>query len=160
MVKAQWPFRRSGPGLGRHLHGRSPHCVGPSLLRLRGHYFAIGTLALNEATRALVQNLEVTGGGSGLALPITTGSVESTARFFYYLFFGAMALTVIVSLPWSPARELGYGLRSIRANEDAADGRRRQHHPAEDDRLDAERGADRTRRRDLRVLDQLHRAAG
>lgn len=93
--------------------------VGPSLLRLRGHYFAIGTLALNEATRALVTNLDVTGGGLGLSLPITTGSVESTARFFYYLFFGVMTLSVAITLVLVRTR-VGFGLRAIRADEDAA----------------------------------------
>lgn len=118
MVKAQWPFAAAVP-VSVVVCTVLAALVGPSLLRLRGHYFAIGTLALNEATRALVQNLEVTGGGSGLALPITTGSVESTARFFYYLFFAAMAVTVLVSLTVARTR-LGYGLRSIRDNEDAA----------------------------------------
>lgn len=119
MVKASWPFLAAVP-VAVVICTALAALVGPSLLRLRGHYFAIGTLALNEATRALVQNLDVTGGGSGLSLPITTGSVESTARFFYYLFFGAMALTVLVSLLITWTR-VGYGLRSIRANEDAAD---------------------------------------
>ncbi len=86
---------------------------------MRGHYFAIGTLALNEATRALVQNLHVTGGGQGISLPITTGSVESTAHFFYYLFFGAAALAVLVTLLLMRTR-IGYGVRAIRADEDAA----------------------------------------
>jgi branched-chain amino acid transport system permease protein len=119
MVKANWPFVAAVPASVVFCAALSA-VVGPSLLRLRGHYFAIGTLALNEATRATVQNLDVTGGGSGLALPITTASVESTARFFYYLFFGAMTLTILVSLVIMRMR-LGYGLRSIRANEDAAE---------------------------------------
>ena len=120
MVKAEWEFAASVPvavGLCTVLAA----LVGPALLRLRGHYFAIGTLALNEATRALVQNDPggLTGGGLGLALPLTTGSVESTARFFYYLFFAAMVLTVATSLVLVRTR-IGYGLRAIRANEDAA----------------------------------------
>lgn len=119
MVRAEWPFVAAVPAAVL-ICTLLATAVGPSLLRLRGHYFAIGTLALNEATRALVQNLEVTGGGSGLALPVTTGSVESTSRFFYYLFFGAMALTVLVSIVVTKSK-LGYGLRSIRANEDAAE---------------------------------------
>jgi branched-chain amino acid transport system permease protein len=119
MVEASWPFAAAVP-VAVVVCAAFAGLVGPSLLRLRGHYFAIGTLALNEATRALVQNLDVAGAGSGLALPITTGSVESTAKFFYYLFFGAMAITVMVSLVIMWTR-LGYGLRSIRANEDAAD---------------------------------------
>lgn len=118
MVKAQWAFAAAVPAAVL-LCSVLAAAVGPSLLRLRGHYFAIGTLALNEATRALVQNLDVTGGAAGLSLPITTGSVESTARFFYYLFFGAMALAVLVTLVLVHTR-IGYGLRAIRADEEAA----------------------------------------
>jgi branched-chain amino acid transport system permease protein len=119
MVKAEWAFAAAVP-ISVLFCATIAALVGPSLLRLRGHYFAIGTLALNEATRALVQNLDVTGGAAGLALPITTGSVQSTARFFYYLFFGATALGVLVTLALLRTR-LGYGLRAIRAGEDGAE---------------------------------------
>ena len=119
MVKAKWAFAAAVP-ISVLFCTTIAALVGPSLLRLRGHYFAIGTLALNEATRALVQNLDVTGGAAGLALPITTGSVQSTARFFYYMFFGATALAVLVTLALLRTR-LGYGLRAIRAGEDAAE---------------------------------------
>jgi branched-chain amino acid transport system permease protein len=118
MVKAHWAFAAAVP-VAVVICTALAALVGPSLLRLRGHYFAIGTLALNEATRALVQNLHVTGGAAGLSLPITTGSVESTARFFYYLLFGAMALAVLVTLVLVRTR-VGYGLRAIRASEDTA----------------------------------------
>jgi branched-chain amino acid transport system permease protein len=118
MVKANWAFAAAVP-VSVVVCTAIAAVVGPSLLRLRGHYFAIGTLALNEATRALVQNLDVTGGGQGISLPITTGSVTSTARFFYYLFFGAMALAVLVTLVLVHSR-VGYGLRAIRASEDTA----------------------------------------
>lgn len=118
IVKAKWAFAAAVP-VAVVFCIVVAVLVGPSLLRLRGHYFAIGTLALNEATRALVQNLGVTGGGLGLSLPITTGSVESTARFFYYLFFGATALTILITLLLVRTR-IGYGLRAIRADEDAA----------------------------------------
>ena len=118
MAKERWPFAAAVP-IGVAFCIVVALLVGPSLLRLRGNYFAIGTLALNEATRALVQNLGVTGGPLGLSLPITTGSVESTARFFYYLFLGALTLTILVTLGVLRTR-LGYGLRAIRADEDAA----------------------------------------
>ncbi len=120
MVKAHWAFAAAVP-VGAAFCAVVAAIVGPSLLRLRGHYFAIGTLALNEATRALVQNdpHHLTGGALGLSLPITTGSVESTARFFYYLFFGAMALSLAVTLVLVRTR-VGFGLRAIRADEDAA----------------------------------------
>jgi branched-chain amino acid transport system permease protein len=120
MTKAKWDFAASVP-IAVAFCTVVAALVGPALLRLRGHYFAIGTLALNEATRALVQNDpgHLTGGALGVVLPLTTGSVESTARFFYYLFFGAMALAVATSLVLVRTR-LGYGLRAIRANEEAA----------------------------------------
>jgi len=119
MAKERWPFAAAVPVASLFCITIAA-IVGPSLLRLRGNYFAIGTLALNEATRALVQNLGVTGGPLGLSLPITTGSPESTARFFYYLFLGVLVLTIAISLAVVRTR-LGYGLRAIRAGEDAAE---------------------------------------
>jgi branched-chain amino acid transport system permease protein len=119
MVRAHWPFAAAIP-VACLFCTTIALLVGPSLLRLRGNYFAIGTLALNEATRALVQNLDVTGGPNGFSLPITSGSVESTARFFYYLFFAATAVAVVATVLLLRTR-LGYGLRALRVGEDAAD---------------------------------------
>jgi branched-chain amino acid transport system permease protein len=94
--------------------------VGPPLLRLRGHYFAIGTLALNEAVSAMVDNAEITGGGRGLSLPLPPGSADQSATLFYYLFLGAMVLALVVS--WLVTRSrFGFGLRAIRDAEEAAD---------------------------------------
>jgi branched-chain amino acid transport system permease protein len=118
MVRAHWPFEAALP-CSAVACTLVAALIGPAFLRLRGHYFAIGTLALNEATRAVVQNVHFTGGAAGLSLPITTGSVESTARFFYYLFFGAMALAVLLTFSITRSR-IGYALRAIRVGEDAA----------------------------------------
>ncbi len=94
--------------------------LGPPLLRLRGHYFAIGTLALNEAVRAIVENMGVTNGGKGLSLPIPPGSAEEITNLFYYLFLAAMVLGLLVS--WLVARgRFGHGLRAIRDEEQAAE---------------------------------------
>jgi branched-chain amino acid transport system permease protein len=94
--------------------------VGPPLLRLRGHYFAIGTLALNEAVRAVVENLGFAGGGQGLSLPLPPGSAEASGALFYYLFLGSMALALLVT--WLVVRSrFGYGLRAIRDEEEAAE---------------------------------------
>ena len=93
--------------------------VGPPLLRLRGHYFAIGTLALNEAVRAVVENLGFAGGGQGLSVPLPAGSAEASGALFYYLFLASMALSLLVT--WVVARSrFGYGLRAIRDEEEAA----------------------------------------
>jgi branched-chain amino acid transport system permease protein len=93
--------------------------IGPALLRLRGHYFAVGTLGLNEATRAVVENLGITGGGWGLSLPLHPGGVQASASLFYTLFL-LMAVGMLV-LTWLLIRSpLGYACRAIRAGEEAA----------------------------------------
>jgi branched-chain amino acid transport system permease protein len=94
--------------------------VGPPLLRLRGHYFAIGTLALNEALKNLTSNLtDVTGGGKGITLPIPPASALANSILFYYLFLGAMLLSLLVAFLVARSR-FGYALRAIRTNEEAA----------------------------------------
>ena len=95
---------------------------GLPVLRLKGHYFAIATLGLNEATKALVDNLTgLTGGGMGLSLPLIAGDVESNSRYFYFMFFGTMMLCLLVTHLLMRSR-FGYALRSIRSNERSAEG--------------------------------------
>ena len=90
---------------------------GRPLLRLRGHYFAIATLGLNEATRAIINNLtDLTGGGMGLSLPLPPGVVSFNSAFFYYLLFGVMVLSILVTYLISVCR-MGYACRAIRDNE-------------------------------------------
>jgi branched-chain amino acid transport system permease protein len=95
--------------------------IGPPLLRLRGHYFAIATLGLNEAAKAVVSNLtELTGGGKGLSLPIPTVSVEVTSRNYFWLF---LALTVcsVGACAGMRVTRFGYACRAILANEEGAE---------------------------------------
>lgn len=95
---------------------------GLPVLRLKGHYFAIATLGLNEATRALIDNLTgLTGGGMGLSLPLVRGDVETNSRYFYFMFFGTMLLCILVTHLLMRSR-FGYALRSIRSNERSAEG--------------------------------------
>ncbi|MBL8329283.1 MAG: branched-chain amino acid ABC transporter permease [Rubrivivax sp.] len=95
--------------------------IGPPLLRLRGHYFAIATLGLNEAMREVVANATpLTGGGMGLSLPLPEGGPLFNAVRFYYLLLAAMlAATWVV---WEfDRRQLGLGCRAIRDNEAKAE---------------------------------------
>jgi branched-chain amino acid transport system permease protein len=94
---------------------------GIPLLRLKGHYFAIATLGLNEATRAIVDNLsDLTGGGMGLSLPLPPGDVGVNARFFYFMLYATMVLSIIATFLLSKSR-FGYACRSIRSDEDGAE---------------------------------------
>jgi len=94
--------------------------VGAPVLRLRGHYFAVATLGMNEATRALVENLStVTGGGMGLSLPIRRGPAEEVNAHFYLLMLGLLVATLVLTWGFGRSR-LGYGCRAIRFDEEGA----------------------------------------
>lgn len=88
--------------------------VGWLVLRLRGHYFAIATLGIAEATREIILNQDSLGAANGLSLPIARDF-----RLFYYLL---LALVVVVALGtrWIERSRLGYAFIAIRENEDAA----------------------------------------
>jgi branched-chain amino acid transport system permease protein len=95
--------------------------LGLPILRLRGHYFAIATIGVQEATRELVVNAtSLTGGGAGLTLPIPDLTPQQFYRLIYYLMLGAMVLVVTVSGLIRRSR-FGYGLRAIKADADAAE---------------------------------------
>ena len=94
--------------------------IGGAILHLRGHYFAIASLVTVEVLREIVNTTpDLTGGGMGLNLPITPRSIMGHAMFFYYSMLGlavaCMAAAIIVH-----KSKLGFGLRCIQQNEDAA----------------------------------------
>ncbi len=94
--------------------------LGFPLLRLKGHYFAIATLGVNEALREVVINLtDLTGGGYGITLPILPGKVEFILALFYFLMLGLLAAVILLTQFISQSR-FGFGCRAIRADEDAA----------------------------------------
>ncbi len=95
--------------------------LGLPILRLRGHYFAIATIGVMEATRELVINADkLTGGGVGLTLPIPDMLPRQFYALIYYLMFGLLILYVAISYLIQRSR-FGYGLRAIKADEEAAE---------------------------------------
>lgn len=93
--------------------------IGLPVLRLRGHYFAIATVGINFALLSLVENLRITGGGSGLSVPFFPGSAEDLSTFFFYA-FAALAIASIILVDFIRRSPLGYALRAIQASEEAA----------------------------------------
>ena len=89
--------------------------LGLPVLRLRGHYFAITTLALSEAVAAIVANLDITGRNTGLILPLIRGDT-----MFYELSLGLVVLATLTVL-WLSRSRFGFGLIAIREREDAAE---------------------------------------
>ncbi len=94
--------------------------LGLPILRLKGHYFAVATLGLSEATKELVTNLDkITNGSEGISLPIIPGNVKMIYAAFYFGMFGIMIVTILFTY-WMSKRRLGYAFQAIRADEEAA----------------------------------------
>ena len=97
--------------------------LGSALLRLRGHYFAIGTLSVALVWQELFVFWEWTGGARGVLLPIRRppdlGHMQLSPVGYHYLILGlaALAFLCLNGLRNAP---LGYQLRAIKANEAAA----------------------------------------
>jgi branched-chain amino acid transport system permease protein len=94
--------------------------LGLPILRLRGHYFAIATIGVMDATREIISNMDpITGGGTGLSLPLPDLGPEQFFTAIYFTMFGLMIIYMALSALIRRSR-FGYGLRAIRADEEAA----------------------------------------
>jgi branched-chain amino acid transport system permease protein len=106
--------------------------IGLVVLRLRGHYFAIATLGVGIAVRELVNNIDCVGlpgsahplfclgAASGIILPpVRKDDLRATDLALYFAAFALIAGGTAAL--WLLNRsKFGYGLRAIRANEEAA----------------------------------------
>jgi len=94
--------------------------LGLPVLRLRGHYFAIATIGMSAAILSVVQNAtEITGGAMGTTLPIIDEAPGVVYNYFYLAMLGLMVITTL-SLYFIIKSRFGFGIRSIKANEEAA----------------------------------------
>ena len=90
--------------------------IGYPCLRLKGPYFAIALLGLNEVLRALVSYFEgLTGGGNGLSLP----TLDATIPIYYAM--GASAASVTLLTYVIITSRFGLRLMTIREDEVAAE---------------------------------------
>jgi branched-chain amino acid transport system permease protein len=90
--------------------------IGVPCLRLKGPYFAIAMLGLNEVLRALVSYFEgLTGGGNGLSLP----TLHATVPVYYAMGVTAAALVAVTYLVITS--RFGLRLMTIREDEVAAE---------------------------------------
>lgn len=94
-------------------------------MRLRGHYFALATLAFGEVMRAIANSWSsLTGGPVGISVPYSDPSFvlmqfKSTIPY-YYIMLAALVVTTGVFMVISRSK-LGYRLRAVKANPDAAE---------------------------------------
>lgn len=103
-----------GMGLGVVLAAVFALCLGIPVLRLKGHYFAIATLALALAMSAIVSNIPLAGQNIGLVLPPLNND-----PFFYELSLGLLVLATL-TVWWLTRSRFGFGLIAIRENEEGA----------------------------------------
>ena len=88
---------------------------------MKGHYFAIGSISIVEILRLIAASWSsLTGGGEGLNVPIFRGGPDFAGMVFLYAFLVLMLLAVTATVIVDRSR-LGFGLRCIEQNEDAAD---------------------------------------
>lgn len=106
-----------GIGLGGLTAGAFAVLVGFPTFRLRGVYFAVGTLALSEAMRVIFTNINAVGGASGLRLRALQGYDKAQ---YYYIALTILLISLLV-IYWVLHSKTGLAFRAISRNEDAAE---------------------------------------
>jgi branched-chain amino acid transport system permease protein len=98
--------------------------LGTAILRLRGAYFALATIGVNEALKAFINNFEPFGGPIGMTLNFRVyqayGGAARALELSFYL-VAALTLAAIVTSHIVRTSKFGLGLQAIRENEDAAE---------------------------------------
>src|SRR5215210_3465836 len=116
MTRLQWPWIAAAPA-ALAVAGVLGVVLGLLSMRIKGHYLAITTLALNEIFRQVVLNeAQLTGGPMGLrdiptfALPFWSGEVDRQA----YLPLLAVTVVVYAMALGLYRRRLGRQMRAVR----------------------------------------------
>jgi len=98
--------------------------IGYPCFRLKGHYFAMATLAIGEVISTLFMNWQWAGGAVGMYIPIRDDTWKyfqfGTTKFpYYYVTLAFLVLSLLVSEGILRSR-MGYYFRAIREDQDAA----------------------------------------
>jgi len=97
--------------------------LGLAVLRLRGAYFALATIGVNEAARAFVNNFRIFGGATWLSLDYSVYNLYGGSMTALWLAFGLvwfLAIATVVTSYLVKQSRFGLGLTAIREDEDAA----------------------------------------
>jgi branched-chain amino acid transport system permease protein len=117
-----WPLYAAAIG-GGLLSALIAGLVGMAVLRLRGAYFALATIGINEAARAFVSNFEPYGGPTGMFVNFSAyqkyGGPGEALWITFILLWVTTMVVLLVSYLVKNSR-FGLGLLAIREDEDAA----------------------------------------
>ena len=120
LQNAGWPMVAAWLG-ATAITGLFAALLGLGILRMKGHYFAVGSISIVEVLRLAASSWSgLTGGGEGLNLPIMPGGPVFAGRVFLYAMLTVMVLAFVMTVLLDRSR-LGFALRCIEQNEDAAD---------------------------------------
>lgn len=98
--------------------------IGIPCSNLRGHYFAIASIAFAEIVRIHFNNWKLIGAAEGLTLPMLPESFRnfmfhSTKAPYYYIILGFLILSLMVC-SWVSTSRMGFYFRAIRESHDVA----------------------------------------
>jgi branched-chain amino acid transport system permease protein len=129
LVKQAWLGVWASPWLGMLLGAALAvllsQVIGYPVFRLRGHYFAIATIAVGEIVQTLVINWDGVGGARGLFVPIKRPDSLANLQFheskqtYYYIALALLLLALAINR-WILRSRTGYYFRAIREDQDAA----------------------------------------
>lgn len=98
--------------------------LGVGILHLRGAYFALATIGVNEAVRTFIANFKPFGAATGIELQFSVykqyGGAAQALWITYYAVVGIAIFAVIFSF-FIKNSKFGLSLMSIREDEDAAE---------------------------------------
>jgi branched-chain amino acid transport system permease protein len=100
------------------------YLLGRAILRLRGAYFALVTIGVNEALRTFVANFKPFGASTGIELQFSVyKAYGGAAQALWLTYYGVVAIAVFSVLFsfFLKNSKFGLGLMSIREDEDAAE---------------------------------------
>lgn len=119
---AHWPLVLSALAAGAAV-SLLAFVFGFGILRLRGAFFALATIGVNEAVKAFVSNFEPFGGATGIYQSFEVyeplGGPMRALWTVYFLLVAVMALSLFMSYAIKRSK-FGLGLLAIGQNEDAA----------------------------------------
>ena len=98
--------------------------IGYPCSNLRGHYFAIASIAFAEIVRIVFENWEMVGAAEGLTIPMRKESLinftfNSTKLPYCYIILAFLLLAVVVALLVSTSK-MGYYFRAIKESHEVA----------------------------------------
>ncbi len=100
--------------------------IGLPFSRLRGRYFAIGTIALAQMIKVVFENWPQVGGATGIIIDMTKESFlnfqfHSSKLGYYYIALG-MLVAVVTFMYFMERSKMGFYFKAIRENEEVATG--------------------------------------